>query len=245
MTTVGRPAHGGDNDSVTWWMRLKQRASTAMHDALWRAVHRGWREFQRAGVVTADTPAGKAFRRFGQGSIMAFPPGAVFGEGWIEVGEGTLIGQLVTISAGTLPGQDLGGQAVLTIGDRCVVGRGSHIVAHQSVEIGDDVWTGPYVYITDQNHGYEDPDVPIGSQFPVNRPVSIGAGSWLGAGAIVLPGTRIGRNVVVAAGAVVRGDVPDRCVVAGVPAKIVREHTQAGWQPARAAGPRLGPVGRL
>ena len=195
--------------------------------------------------MTADTPAGRAFRRFGRGSIMAFPPGAVFGEGWIEVGEGTLIGQLVTISAGTLPGQDLGGQAVLTIGDRCVVGRGSHIVAHQSVEIGDDVWTGPYVYITDQNHGYEDPDVPIGSQFPVNRPVSIGAGSWLGAGAIVLPGTRIGRNVVVAAGAVVRGDVPDRCVVAGVPAKVVREHTQAGWQPARAADPRLGPVGRL
>jgi serine acetyltransferase len=112
-------------------------------------------------------------------------------------------------------------------------------VAHQSVTIGDDVWTGPYVYITDQNHGYEDPGVPIGSQFPVNRPVSIGAGSWLGAGAIILPGATIGRNVVVAAGAVVRGVVPDQCVVAGVPAKIVREHTKAGWQPARAASRKL------
>ena len=95
------------------------------------------------------------------------------------------------------------------------------------------MWTGPYVYITDQNHGYEDPDTPIGSQFPVNRPVSIGAGSWLGAGAIILPGAVIGRNVVVAAGSVVRGAVPDRSVVAGVPARVVREHTSSGWQSPR------------
>ena len=93
------------------------------------------------------------------------------------------------------------------------------------------MWTGPYIYITDQNHGYEDPGTPIGRQFPVNRPVSIGSGSWLGAGAIVLPGSNIGRNVVVAAGSVVRGTVPDHCVVAGVPARIVREYTVAGWRP--------------
>jgi acetyltransferase-like isoleucine patch superfamily enzyme len=119
---------------------------------------------------------------------------------------------------------------VLEIGDRCVIGRGSHIIAHQSVVIGADVYTGPYVYITDQNHGYTDPDVPIGRQFPVNSPVSIGAGCWLGAGAIVLPGARIGRNVVVAGGSVVRGVVPDHCVVAGVPARVVRSYVPGdGW----------------
>ena len=218
---------------MTWWTSLRRRVSTARRDAVGRAVHWGWREFQRAGLVTADTSAGRAFRRFGHGSIMAFPPGSVFGEGSIEVGEDTLIGQQVSLSAGTLPGQDLYQLTLLTIGDRCVIGRGSHIVAHQSVEIGDDVWTGPYVYITDQNHGYEDPDTPIGRQFPVNRPVRIGSGSWLGAGAIVLPGASIGRNVVIAAGSVVRGTVPDHCMVAGVPARIVREHTVAGWRPSR------------
>jgi acetyltransferase-like isoleucine patch superfamily enzyme len=207
-------------------------------------VHWGWREFQRAGLVTADTPAGKAFRRFGRGSIMAFPTGSVFGEAAIEIGEDTLIGQQVSISAGMLPGQDLFQLTLLTIGDRCVIGRGSHIIAHQSITLGDDVWIGPYVYITDQNHGYEDLDVPIGRQFPVNRPVSIGAGSWLGSGAIILPGARIGRNVVVAAGSVVRGDVHDHCVVAGVPARVIREHTQIGWQPARAKDPGLGQAGR-
>jgi acetyltransferase-like isoleucine patch superfamily enzyme len=85
--------------------------------------------------VTADTPAGRAFRRFGRGSIMAFPPGSVFGESGIEIGEDTLIGQLVSLSAGILPGQDFGELTVLAIGDRCVIGRGSHIVAHQSVVI--------------------------------------------------------------------------------------------------------------
>jgi carbonic anhydrase/acetyltransferase-like protein (isoleucine patch superfamily) len=213
------------------WKAGTGRIRDARRALVWRAVHWGWREFQQAGIVTAGTPAGRAFRRFGDGSVMAFPTGSVFGEHWITVGDGTLIAALVTMSAGLLPGQDLGPDPVLRIGDRCVIGRGSHIVAHQSVDIGDDVWTGPYVYITDQNHGYSDPDVPIGRQLPVNRAVSIGAGSWLGAGAIVLPGARIGRNVVIAAGSVVRGEVPDRCVVAGVPAKVVREHTGDGWRP--------------
>ena len=182
---------------------------------MWRAVHWGWEATQRAGVVTADTPAGRRFAGFGPGSMAAFPPGSVFGERWIVIGADTLIGAFVSLSAGMVPGQDLGPDPVLRIGDRCVIGRGSHIVAHQSLVIGDDVFTGPYVYITDQNHGYADPDVPIGRQLPSNAAVSIGPGCWLGAGAIVLPGACIGRNVVVAGGSVVRGVVPDHCVVAG------------------------------
>jgi acetyltransferase-like isoleucine patch superfamily enzyme len=203
-------------------------------------VHRAWKAVQDAGVVTAETPTGQRFGAFGRGAMMAFPVGTVYGERWIQVGEDTLIGQHVTLSAGMIPGQDLLVPSVLRIGERCVIGRGSHIVAHHSIDIGDDVYTGPYVYITDQNHGYDDPDVPIGRQIPKNTAVCIGPGSWLGAGAIILPGAQIGRNVVVAAGSVVRGEVPDRCVVAGVPAKVVREYVAGdGWsrpgvRPARA-----------
>lgn len=159
LSTAARNAAGprrpsavsGQNRPVTSWQRLRRRVSTAGHDAAWRAVHWGWREFQRAGLITADTPAGRAFKAFGQGSIISFPPGSVFGEAGIEIGTGTLVGQQVTISAGTLPGQDLWGLTLLRIGDRCVIGRGTHIVAHQSVEIGDDVWTGPYVYIPEHS----------------------------------------------------------------------------------------------
>jgi acetyltransferase-like isoleucine patch superfamily enzyme len=161
---------------------------------------------------------------------MAFPPGAVFGERWIHIGEDTLIGPSVSLSAGMVPGQQMVTNPVVRIGDRCMIGRGSHIVGHFSVTIGDDVHTGPYVYITDQNHGYENPDEVVHSQWPSDIPVSIGTGSWLGTGVVVLPGATLGRNVVVGAGSVVRGTFPDCCVIAGVPARIVRQYVDgSGW----------------
>ncbi len=181
-------------------------------------------------MITAETAAGRRFGAFGPGSLMAFPAGTVFGERWIGIGDGTMIAEQVTLSAGMMPGHDLGPDLVLRVGDRCVIGRGSHIVAHYSIDIGDDVYTGPYVYITDQNHSYADPDLPIGRQWPVNLPVSIGAGTWLGTGVIILPGAVIGRNVVVAAGSVVRGSFPDHCVIAGAPARVVRGYRpESGW----------------
>ena len=193
-------------------------------------VHAAWRRVKNAGTITADTPAGRQFRAFGFGSLIAFPSGSIYGERWIELGAGTMLAEQVSICAGMAPGQDLGPDPVLRIGDRCVIGRGSHIVAHHSIDIGDDVYTGPYVYITDQNHSYADPDLPIGRQWPVNAAVRIGPGTWLGTGVIVLPGSVIGRNVVVAAGSVVRGVIGDHCVVAGVPARVVRSFSPGtGW----------------
>jgi len=70
----------------------------------WRLAHWGWDAFQRAGVVTADTPAGRRFAAFGPGSMAVFPPGSVFGEGSIAFGADTLIGALVSLSAGLVPG---------------------------------------------------------------------------------------------------------------------------------------------
>ncbi len=107
-------------------------------------------------------------------------------------------------------------------------------MGHWEIVIGDDIQTGPYVYITDQNHSYEDPVEPIGRQWPTEAPVRIGSGSWLGANAVILPGAQIGEHVVVAAGAVVRGEVPDRCVVAG---RAGARSSSAGWR-APAGSPR-------
>ena len=122
---------------------------------------------------------------------------------------------------------------VIRIGDGCLIGRGTAIIGHYDITIGDDVFTGMNVYITDQNHTYERLDQPIGRQDPRDEAVRIGAGTWIGSGAVILPGSDIGEHVVVAANAVVRGPVPDRCVVAGVPARIVRRHVDGqGWQPA-------------
>ena len=55
-----------------------------------------------------------------------------------------------------------------------------------------------------------------------SKPVAIGDDVWIGGNCTILPGVTIGNNVVVAAGAVVTKDVPDNCVVAGVPARIIK-----------------------
>ena len=186
----------------------------------------------RYGAIGPDDKTARRFGRFGPGSCLAFPPGALFGERWISIGNDTLIGPHVSISAGMVPGQSMVTDPVVRIGDRCMIGRGSHIVGHFQLEIGDDVHTGPYVYITDQNHGYEDPHEVVHAQWPSDVPVLIGNGSWLGTGVVILPGTRLGRNVVVGAGAVVRGTFPDHCVIAGVPARVVRRYVPgSGWVP--------------
>jgi acetyltransferase-like isoleucine patch superfamily enzyme len=141
-----------------------------------------------------------------------------------------MIGPNVVLSAGMAPSQDLLNDRIITIGSRTIIGRGSHLVGHWSITIGDDVQTGPNVYITDQNHVYEDPDTPVGNQVPTEEEVVIGSGSWLGTNVVVLPGAHIGAQSVVAAGAVVRGSFPDHCVLAGVPARIVRRYVAGqGW----------------
>jgi serine acetyltransferase len=208
------------------------------------AIHQSWAAISRLGAITPNDARARRFGRFGRASCIAFPPGAMFGERWIWIGEETLVGPHVTLSAGMAPGQQMVTDPVVRIGDRCMIGRGSHIVGHLSIEIGDDVWTGPYVYITDQNHGYADVHTPIGRQWPTDLSVRIGSGSWLGAGAAVLPGSSIGEHVVVGAGSVVRGTIPDRCVVAGSPARVVRWYDDAdqAWvsgslQPSRIADP--------
>jgi acetyltransferase-like isoleucine patch superfamily enzyme len=182
-----------------------------------------------AAVGPLDPPA-KHYGRFGNGTSVAWPTGNMYGERWIHLGSGTLICPHVTLSAGMTPDQEMVTNPVVKIGDRCLIGRGTSIVGHFSIDIGNDVFIGMNVYITDQNHTYEALDEPIGKQWPVEAPVSIGAGSWIGTGAVILPGAQIGEHVVVAANSVVRGEIPARSVVAGVPGKVVRRHnTESGW----------------
>ena len=183
------------------------------------------------GTIGPRSRRGKKFGHLGDGAALLWPQGAIYNEHCLSVGAGTLIGPNVCLTAGMAPGQKMVTNPVVAIGERCIIGRGSHIIGHWNITLGDDIQTGPYVYITDQNHVYLDPHEPIGRQWPVEAAVSIGSGSWLGANVVILPGTTIGEHCVVAAGAVVRGIIPDHSVVAGVPARIVRRWTKAvGWQ---------------
>jgi acetyltransferase-like isoleucine patch superfamily enzyme len=204
---------------ATAWVRYagraKQRVGDLFHHAHELVAH--W-----AAIGPGSSRAAR-FGAFGAGSVICYPPTTLMNVQYIRIGAGTLIGQHVALSAGMVPGQHCISDPVVSIGDRCLIGRGSGIVGHLSIEIGNDVWTGHHVYITDQNHGFEDPDLPISQQVQPERPVRIGDGSWIGHGSVILPGARIGRNVVIGANSVVSGTIPDHSVAVGAPARVIRQ----------------------
>ena len=190
--------------------------------------------WDRLSVIASVGPKsrrGRRFGAFGEGSIICFPVTSLMNERHIEIGENTMIGPHVALSAGMAPGQECLSQPVVRIGDRCLIGRGSGIVGHFSIDIGDDVWTGHHVYITDQNHGYDNVDIPISQQSMPEKPVRIGSGSWLGHGTVVLPGADIGEHVVIGANSVVTGSIPSFSVAVGAPARVVKSMSEADGSP--------------
>ena len=154
--------------------------------------------------------------------MICFPSTAIVNEHYIQIGTDTMIGPHVSLSAGIVQGQQCVTNPVVRIGDRCLIGRGSGIVGHLAIDIGNDVWTGHFVYITDQNHGYDDLTLPISRQAQPERPVTIGDGSWIGHGTVILPGATIGRHCVIGANSVVTGEIPDYSVAVGSPARVIK-----------------------
>lgn len=214
-----------------WSVSAARDARRWFNAQSFRAIEAGSRWIHLHGAIGPDTSRGRGFASFGEGSIICHPFTTIFNERYIEIGRDTMIGPNVALSAGMVPGQECVTSPVVKIGDRCLIGRGSGIVGHLAIEIGNDVWTGHHVYITDQNHGYEDPDVPISQQSQPESPVIIGDGSWLGHGTVVLPGARIGRHVAVGANSVVSGELPDHCVAVGAPARVIKKWSpEGGWQ---------------
>lgn len=114
----------------------------------------------------------------------------------------------------------------IIIGNHCSIGEYNHITACNKITIGDGLLTGRFVYIGDNAHGglsWEESSVPpINRQLRSKGEVKIGNNVWIGDKATILAGVTIGDNVIVAANAVVTKSVASNCVVAGVPAKILK-----------------------
>ena len=87
------------------------------------------------------------------------------------------------------------------------------------ITIEDDVLIGPKVSLITENHPLD----PANRKALIANPILIKKNAWIGAGAIILPGVTIGENAVVAAGAVVSKNVEDNSIVAGVPAKFIKQ----------------------
>lgn len=116
----------------------------------------------------------------------------------------------------------------LVIGNRCNFGEYTHITAAIRIEIGDDVLTGRWVTITDNSHGMTDYETlqlpPLERKLYSRGPVKIGNKVWIGDKATILPGVTIGDGAVIAANAVITKDVPAYSIVAGNPARIIKQN---------------------
>jgi maltose O-acetyltransferase len=135
--------------------------------------------------------------------------------GGCRIGAGTLVAGRVTVIGGAHPA------ANFIVGSDCWFNAGSTFDATDQIVIGDRVRIGQEVLVLTSTHQVGDHAGRAGDF--TTAPVSIASGAWLGARAIILPGVSIGDGAVVAAGAVVNTSVPADQLVAGVPARPVRD----------------------
>lgn len=112
----------------------------------------------------------------------------------------------------------------LTIGNGCSFGESNIINVFDNVTFGNRVLTADRVNFISNIHIYDDVSTPICEQATASGPISVGDGTWFGINATVLANTSIGKNCVIAAHSVVKGNFPDYCVIAGTPARIVKKY---------------------
>lgn len=178
-------------------------------------------------------------------------PGLVVGRGVtlrhpgrIELGQRVLISDGCTLDARCDEPVGIRLADDVSLGDRCAlrckdgridlgagVGLGAeasvYAVAGNRIDIGHEVMIGPKAYLGGSQYHTQRHDLPIARQGHDPRGgVNVGPGAWIGAAAIILDGVRIGAHAIVAAGAVVTRDVPDYTVVAGVPARVMRNRRE-------------------
>jgi acetyltransferase-like isoleucine patch superfamily enzyme len=110
---------------------------------------------------------------------------------------------------------------LLDIGERTLVNFGSSLVATELVRIGAHCHIGPYTMMLDNDFHRIEPERRL--ERPPSKPIVVEDNVWIGARVIVLAGVTVGQDSCVGAGSVVTSDVPPRTLVAGVPARVLRE----------------------
>ena len=117
--------------------------------------------------------------------------------------------------------------AQLIFEDKAYVGCRCRICSENKIIIGKSVLLGPNVFIADHNHQYEKIGIPVieqGVRIIKGKGISIGEGSWIGINSAIIGNVKIGKGCVIGANSVVSKDIPDYCVVAGAPAKIIKKY---------------------
>jgi len=119
----------------------------------------------------------------------------------------------------------------LVLGKNCNMGDNVHIVASESVTIGDNCLMASKIFISDTSHGnysgFEEISTPYDppvKRVLITRPVTIGNNVWIGENACILSGVSIGDGCIIGANSVVTKDIPNDCIAAGSPAKVIKQY---------------------
>lgn len=145
-----------------------------------------------------------------------------FGSGvQLEVDRGAAVefGRFVWVGHGTKIRVHEG---LAEIGAKTVIGQEVTISAYEQVRIGEQCVIADRAMFIDFDHNVADVEAPIRAQGIYKRPVEVGNNCWIGYGACILRGVRVGDNSIVGANSVVTRDIPPNSVVAGSPARIIR-----------------------
>jgi acetyltransferase-like isoleucine patch superfamily enzyme len=110
----------------------------------------------------------------------------------------------------------------IAIGGGCLLNLNVMVAAVEQVSVGEHCMLANGCLVTDGDHRFDDPDVPVPWQgFTSKGPVTIGDNVWFGANVVVTSGVTIGRRAVIGANSVVTSDIPERTIAAGAPARVI------------------------
>ena len=154
-----------------------------------------------------------------------------FDAGRLELGEHVLFEPGVWIT--------MGPEARVRIGGGTFLNLGVQVAAQELVEIGEHCMFANGCFVTDANHRFSDPELPVPWQgFTSKGPTRVGANVWCGANVVVTSGVTVGERCVIGANSVVTEDLPPFSIAAGAPARVLRTiaYEEAAAPAAGAAG---------
>lgn len=172
----------------------------------------------------------------GKGLTLRHPGKMRFGRR-VAIDDYTMLDAGGTGEAGLVIGDDViisrnciiqGKSGPVTIGNRSDIGCNVVLSSVAGITLGEATLIAGNCYLGGGRYFLDRPDLPVMDQGVCTRgPLSIGAGSWLGAGVTVLDGVTIGRGCVVGAGSLVTKDLPDYAIAVGSPARVLRTRRPA------------------
>jgi acetyltransferase-like isoleucine patch superfamily enzyme len=132
----------------------------------------------------------------------------------IAIGDGVFVGRHTILSCKN---------GDIVIDDRANIGFNCEVFSASRVRVGKSVLMAAYTYLVGGDHLYDRIDIPVLEQGRTARGIEVDDHVWLGTHVVVTDGSRVGRDAIIGAGAVVVGEIPEFAIAAGIPAKVMRD----------------------